>query len=413
MVRSEQQRFSATSPLTTGILAVVFVVAVLVPPAAQAQTFTVLYSFPEFGPAGSNPYSGLVMDRAGRLYGTAYSGGTYGFGTVYRVAHAGSGWIVTPLYSFRGGMDGANPVANVTFGPDGTLYGTTAAGGLGGNGTVFSLRPPVSACRAVLCPWTETVLYRFTGGSDGATPSYADALVFDQAGNIYGTTANGGAHGYGVVFKLTHSVGTWTESILWSFTGGDDGGCPLSGVIFDSAGNLYGTAVCGGAHGDGGVYELSPSELGWTQTTLYSFSGADAPFPVGGVTMDVNGNLYGTTGGPQGQGEAYELTQSSGNWSISRRQILSPSYNGPYDTPTLDAEGNLYGTSSFLGAGCGEVFKMTPSGSGWIYTQFVWTQTNDGCFPTGGVVLDASGNLYGTATQGGSNGYGTVWEITP
>ncbi|MGA2903243.1 MAG: choice-of-anchor tandem repeat GloVer-containing protein [Candidatus Korobacteraceae bacterium] len=329
-------------------------------PAAQAQTFTVLHSFT--GPEGTNPYSGLIMDHAGRLYGTAYAGGAHGFGTVYRIARAGSGWIATGLYSFQGGMDGAYPAASVAFGPDGTLYGTTAGGGSGGNeyGTVFNLRPPASVCKAALCPWTETVLHRFSGGSDGATPDYADALVFDQGGNIYGTTASGGAHGYGVVFELTHSGGIWTENVLWSFTGGDDGGSPTSGVIFDSAGNLYGTGVSGGAHGDGVVYELSPSESGWTQTTLYSFSGADAPFPAGGVTMDANGNLYGTTGGPQGQGEAYELTQTSGNWSISRRQILSVSYNGPYDTPTLDAEGNLYGTSSFFGAGCGEVFKMTP-----------------------------------------------------
>jgi len=380
-------------------------------PAAQAQTLTVLHSFT--GPEGANPYSGLIMDQAGRLYGTADAGGAHGFGTVYRIARAGSGWIATGLYSFQGGIDGAYPVASVTFGPDGTLYGTTAAGGLGGNGTVFNLRPPASVCKAALCPWTETVLYRFRGGRDGATPDYADALVFDQAGNIYGTTANQGAHGYGVVFKLTHSGGSWTENVLWSFTGGNDGGNPLSGVIFDGAGNLYGTGVSGGAHADGVVYELSPSESGWTQTTLYSFSGADAPVPVGGVTMDANGNLYGTTGGPQGQGEAYELTQTSGNWSISRRQILSVSYNGPYDTPTLDAEGNLYGTSSFFGAGCGEVFKMTPSGLGWIYTQFDWQLDNDGCTPVGGVIFDTNGNMYGTASSEGSNGYGTVWEITP
>ena len=153
-------------------------------------------------------------------------------------------------------------------------------------------------------------------------PTMRTPSVFDHSGNIYGTTSNGGAHGYGVVFELTHSGGTWTENVLWSFTGGDDGGSPLSGVIFDSAGNLYGTGVSGGAHGDGVVYELSPSQSGWTQTTLYSFSGADAPFPAGGVTMDANGNLYGTTGGPLGQGEAYELTQTSGNWSISRRQFF-------------------------------------------------------------------------------------------
>lgn len=406
MTRSEHR----CSILALSVLLILLVTA----PAAQAQTFTVLHSFT--GPEGANPYSGLIMDHAGRLYGTAYAGGAHGFGTVYRIARAGSGWIATGLYSFQGGTDGAYPVASLTFGPDGTLYGTTSAGGLGGNdgnGTIFNLRPPASACRAALCPWTETVLYRFSGGSDGAAPSFADALVFDQSGNIYGTTSDGGAHGYGVVFELIHSGGSWTENVLWSFTGGEDGGSPLSGVIFDSAGNLYGTAVEGGADAGGVVYELSPSGSGWTQTTLYSFNGADAPFPAGGVTMDANGNLYGTTGGPQGQGEAYELTESSGSWSISRRQLLSVSYNGPYDTPTLDAEGNLYGTSSFFEEGCGEVFKMTPSGPGWTYTQFDWQLDNDGCFPIGGVIFDSNGNMYGTASMEGANLNGTVWEITP
>jgi uncharacterized repeat protein (TIGR03803 family) len=241
---------------------------------AHAQTLTVLYNFGN-GPVGSEPDSGLIVDHTGSLYGTTYDGGTQDYGTVYRLSRAGSGWTVTPLYSFLGGTDGAYPVADVAFGPNGTLYGTTSGGGNGGYGTVFNLRPPASVCKTVLCPWTETVLYRFTGGSDGGFGNfpygYADVLVFDRAGNVYGTTPNGGAYGYGVVFKLTQSGGSWTESVLWSFTGGDDGANPLSGVIFDSAGNLYGTAESGGTHGEGVVYELSPSESGWTQSTLYSF----------------------------------------------------------------------------------------------------------------------------------------------
>ncbi len=417
MTRSEQ---SGSSRFTRLAGMAVFFILLVTAVAAQAQTLTVLYSFTN-GDVGNTPASGLIMDQAGRLYGTASAGGTHGKGTVYRISRAGSGWTVAPLYSFQGGADGAYPVANVTFGPDGTLYGTTPAGGLGGNGgygTVFNLRPSPSACKAALCPWTETVLYRFTGGSDGGfgegSPSYADTLVFDQAGNIYGTTPNDGAYGYGVVFKLTQSGGSWTESVLWNFTGGNDGSYPLSGVIFDNAGNLYGTAAFGGADGQGVVYELSPSESGWTQSTLYSFRSEDSSYPYGGVTMDAQGNLYGTTGGPQGDGEAYELSRANGNWIVSRRQVFS-AYEGAYDTPTLDAEGNLYGTVCLGGNGDGEVFKLTPTGSRWTYTNFYnFTGENDnGYAPVGGVIFDANGNLYGTTYAGGENGDGIVWEITP
>ncbi len=416
MTRSEQSRSSVSARLAE--MAGLFILLVTAV-AAQAQTLTVLYNFGN-GDVGSEPDSGLIMDQAGRLYGTASEGGTQGYGTVYRLSRAGSGWTVTPLYSFQGGTDGANPVASVAFGPNGTLYGTTSEGGNGSNGgygTVFNLRPPAAVCKAVLCPWTETVLYRFSGGSDGwfgeFPLAYADALVFDRAGNIYGTTPNGGAYGDGVVFKLTQSGGSWTESVLWSFTGADDGANPLSGVIFDSAGNLYGTAEYGGAHGQGVVYELSPSESGWTQTTLYSFGDEDAPNPFGGVTMDAQGNLYGTTGGLFSEGEAYELTQANGNWTVSRRLIFS-AYEGPFDTPTLDAEGNLYGTIAFAGrGGYGEVFKLTPSGSGWIYTDLGDFDLANGGDPVGGVILDANGNLYGTTSFGGEYSNGIVWEITP
>jgi uncharacterized repeat protein (TIGR03803 family) len=407
--------FDINLPELLALMIVVTVMAIAVP-AAQAQTLTELYSFSN-NDVGLNPTAGLIIDQAGRLYGTSYGEGTQDYGTVYRLSRAGSDWTVMPLYNFRGGTDGAHPVAAVAFGPNGTLYGTTSEGGNGDNGTVFNLRPPASICKTVFCPWTETVLYRFTGGSDGGFGgfllNYADALVFDQGGNLYGTTPSGGAYGYGVVFKLTQSGGSWTESVLWSFTGGNDGANPVSGVIFDSAGNLYGTAESGGTHGDGVVYELSPSESGWTQATLYSFGGEDNPYPFGGVTMDAQGDLYGTTGGLFTGGEAYELSQADGNWAVTRRQIFS-AYDGPFDTPTLDAEGNLYGTIEFGGAGgFGEVFKLTPSGGGWIYTHLYDFNGDNGLAAVGGVVLDANGNLFGTTVAGGEYGDGNVWELTP
>ena len=223
--------------------------------AAQAQTYNILHSFSGGGDGGT-PSAGLIMDRAGNLYGTAQYGGA-GNGTVFKLSHPGSGWILSTLYAFQGGNDGLGPEARVIFGPDGGLYGTTTSGGFQGYGTVFELRPPVTACKSAICPWTETVLYRFQGGSDGIDPAYGD-LSFDPMGNLYGTTSGGGlqlcsGNTCGVVFKLARSGGGWTESVLYSFTGGNDGGTPYSGVILDSTGNLYGTAYYGGANTLGSV----------------------------------------------------------------------------------------------------------------------------------------------------------------
>jgi len=213
---------------------------------AQAQTLTVLYNF-----TGSNdgalPVGGLTMDRAGNFYGTTTYDGTGGHGTVFRLSRAGSGWVLTPLYSFTS-ADGS-PNGGVVFGPDGSLYGTICCG-TGYGGAVYRLQPPPTACHSVICPWTETVIYTFNGanGSGANGP-----LVFDQAGNIYGTTFGGGQDG-GVVYELTPSNGGWTESILWYF-GIESGGYePESGVIFDRSGNLYGTTREGGTGGGGTVY---------------------------------------------------------------------------------------------------------------------------------------------------------------
>ena len=200
--------------------------------------------------------------------------------------------------------------------------------------------------------------------------------------------------------------------MLWNFTGQTDGCFPASGVIFDQAGNLYGTASYCGMNDSGVVYELSPSGQGWTQQTLYSFTSRDQGPPDGGLAMDAQGNLYGTTGGLMGEAEAYELTRSGETWSVSRRQVFSV-YIGAFDTPTLDAQGNLYGTIVGAGGGVGEVFKLAPSGTGWIYTDLYDFNSTDGSEPIAGVTLDASGNLYGTTFFGGRSGVGVVWQITP
>ena len=387
----------------------------------HAQTFTVLHTFTG-GQDGKSPYAGVTLDQAGSLYGTTTAGGA-GYGTVYKLTHKGPAWTFNPLFSFDG-SDGANPEARVIFGPNGTLYGTTEGGGLNncntGCGTVFNLRPSATACRAALCPWTETVLYAFKGHfSDGAAPGAGD-LLFDQAGNIYGATSGGGGYDYGAVYELTPSGGGWTESILYSFPGGVGGFYPFSGVIFDNAGNLYGTTVDGGLANRGTVFELTYSAgSGWTESILYDFpNGSDGSGPQPGLIFDPLGNLYGATprGGKGGAGTVFKLTPAgNGNWMYSLvYSFTGGDPCGPWGTLVMDEAGNLYGTTYCGGFGYGRVFELTPSSGGWAYKDlYDFTGGSDGAHPYGSVVFDASGNLYGTTYTGGSQGDGVVWEITP
>src|SRR5271166_28968 len=252
----------------------------------QPQAFNVIYNF-SGGEDGATPFAGVTLDNAGNLYGTTASGGGGNLGTVFKLTHQGAGWISTSLYAFHG-ADGNQPWSGVVFGPNGTLYGTTFYGGPVDQGTVFNLRPSPRACTAVRCPWIETVLHNFQGA--GTYPGYGD-LVFDQAGNLYGTTALGGS-GYGVVYELTPSG---TFSVLYVFHG-SDGKNPLGGVIFDSAGNLYGTTELGGSKDYGTVFQLVPANGGWTEKVLYSFqNGSDGSFLLAGLILDPSGNLYGAS----------------------------------------------------------------------------------------------------------------------
>ena len=380
-------------------------------PAAQAQTLTVLHNF-TYGD-GAYPFAGVTLDQQGRIYGTAADGGSHQAGVVYRLAREGEGWVLSPIYTFQGEPDGAGPDSKVVFGPDGLLYGTTYGGGAEGFGTVFSLQPPATVCKTALCPWHETILYSFTGGADGANPEYGD-LSFDQAGNIYGTTYAGGSDGNGVVFKLSRSGSGWTETALWRFSGANDGAYPLSGVMFDNAGNLYGTTSYGGASRLGTVYELSPTQSGWSETILYSFTNSDTGGGSGGLIMDARGDLFGITGEV---GAAYELTPQDGSWSFTLLQSFSGGgYPPSLASPTFDSQGNLYGPVPSGGDGFGEIFKLTPSDNQWIYSPFYQFDTcnnGNGCFPIGAVTFDANGNMYGTTEDGGAGGEGTVWEITP
>jgi uncharacterized repeat protein (TIGR03803 family) len=416
-------------------IAIVFALTVVLTQSAQAQTFKVLYNFTG-GRDGGTPDAGLTMDQAGNLYGTAFFGGNTGSecidgtscGTVYKLQHKGSNWIFNPLYDFSG-SDGANPLARVIFGPDGSLYGPTGFGGGGcggdGCGTVFNLRPAATACKAALCPWTETVLYQFKGYPDGDGILPEGDLIFDQAGNLYGTTLQGGdvcgqyQDPCGTVFELTPSENGWIETVLYVFQGGNDGFGPKGGLIFDQSGNLYGTTTRGGSGDRGTVFEMTRSGNQWTETVLLAFLGAnDGSNPYCSLIFDHSGNLYGATptGGLNGGGTVFELTPSGGSWKLTVLYSFTGSGDsGPYSNLTMDAAGSLYGTTNGGGAyGGGTVFKLTPSGGGWTYTDlYDFTGGSDGEQPVSNVIFDSNGNLYGTASSRGAYGNGVVWELTP
>jgi uncharacterized repeat protein (TIGR03803 family) len=445
MSHLQQQRISvlvvSARPVQfTVALALALLLALAAIP-AQAQTFNVLHSFT--GPDGANPLAGLTIDRAGNLYGTTWAGGTascyfkFGCGTVFKMKHAGSGWVLTPLYSFSGG-DGLGPEDRVIFGPDGTLYGETTYGqGYDCScGNVFNLKPPPTRPATPFSPWNDSVLHQFyPGAGEGDEPG--GDIVFDSAGNIYGTTESGGNDrfcgglGCGTVYQLTPSNSGWIETVLYEFTDGADGEYPSGGVIVDQAGNLYGTAPQT-AFGAGSIFELVPSGSGWKFSVLYGFSnGNDGGYPVAGLISDSSGNLYGATsyGGVNGGGTVFELTPSNGTWTLNTLYSFTKVNNafrpGPVASLMMDAAGNLYGTTKADGAyGYGNVFKLTRSNGSWSYISlYDFSGGSDGANPYGSLVLDAQGNLYGTTYTGGQSGEdcllnetytcGVVFEITP
>jgi len=389
---------------------------------ATGSVFTVLHNFTG-GLDGANPQAGLTMDKAGNLYGTTFKGSA-GYGVVYKLTHKGSGWIFNPLYTFAGGSDGAGPLARVSIGANGTLYGSTAAGGQGscsiygytGCGTVFNLKPQSRACTAALCFWTKTALYTFAG-SDGASPQ--GDLTFDQSGNLYGGTINGGSAGYGAIYELSPSNGSWTQALLYNAKNNGDGAYAWGGITFDTAGNIYGGFALNGPHGVGAIYELSPSGSSWTESTVYGFpNSGDGNMPEGGLIIDSSGNLYGTTtnGGSGGGGTVFELSPAMGGWTYNVLYSFTGCTGcGPLGRLVMDGAGNLYGTTYADGAnGKGSVFKLTPSAGSWTYTSlYDFTGSSDGAYPWSNLVFDANGNLYGTASAGGTKGVGVVFEITP
>jgi uncharacterized repeat protein (TIGR03803 family) len=292
------------------------VVFKLTPPAPgqSAWTETVIHTFAN-GTDGTEPWSPLIADSAGNLYGTTTGGGSGVVGTVFELsppAPGQSAWTETILYNFTGNADGGEPFGNVLFGADGSLYGTTASYGAGNYGTVYQLTPPKKGKGA----WTLSTLHAFVGGTDGEVPRAG--LIADSSGALYGTTA-GFDNSYGTVFKLTNSGGTWTQDVLYQFKGVEfTGNGPWQALSMDSAGALYGTTLGDGKTPFGNVFKLTPPSAGgkkWAETALHTFKGGKASqFPYSSVLIGAGGTLFGTSSGSAGQsgfypGNIWEITQ--------------------------------------------------------------------------------------------------------
>jgi len=320
------------------------------------------------------------------------------------------------LYRFAGGIDGAQPSAALVADHAGNLYGTTSQGGnqacSGGCGTVFELTPNLDGS------WTESVLYSFTGSDDGAFPQ--TSLIFDHAGNLYGTTLHGGASGDGTVFRLTPpsaSGGAWTETVLYTFVGKRDGEYCFGGLVFDSAGNLYGAGFFGGTYGGGTVFQLVPPAQGetWSLNVLHSFKGdTDGLDPFGALIIDKQSSVYGTTH----DGRVFKLKPPSSGQSHWTLQVIYTIGSSLAVGALLPGQhGVLFGVSSLGGsANAGTVFQLTPPvlpGQPWTEATLHEFSGGDGEFPLNGLITDSFGNLYGTTQAGGASNLGTVFELSP
>jgi uncharacterized repeat protein (TIGR03803 family) len=379
---------------------------------AAHPTEKVLYSFAG-GADGAGPFGGLVADAQGNLYGTTATGGNGacpgGCGTVFELSPNSDGtWTETPLYSFTGGNDGVAPESGVIFDAAGNLYGTTIHGGTSNDGIVFRLAAPTKPGNA----WTETILYEFVGARDG---EYClSDLALDLTGNLYGAALYGGRFGGGTVFQLVPPTqgNTWSLKVLHAFKGDTDGIDPLGALILDSKGAVYGTTYGGTA------FKLNPpsqSNSRWTLKMLYSFSSS---IGVGALLPAKSGGFYGTTnlGGAANEGTVFQLTPPS---ATTLYEFAGGSDGGlPLNGLIADRSGNLYGITQNGGAfGAGTVFRLAPpaqQGGSWSKsTLHSFQGGSDGSGPGAGVIFGPHGVLYGTTVSGGLSGEGTVFEVAP
>ena len=386
----------------------------------QQGNFKVIHDFSGKEDGGSPV--GVAIDKGDNLYGTTQPQG--GNGSVYRLSKAGSSWVLDPLYNFAGGASGSSPQGGIV-GLNGILYGG-AYGGIqncasgGYCGLIFGLRPSPTACLTAFCSWTETALYDFTGPTDAWQ---GGGLVSDRAGNLYGVSEWGGAQQRGAIFELTPSPGGWGESILYSFTGGSDGGLPTD-VLVGNDGSLFGATASGGANGLGVVFQLTRSGNAWNEAVLYDMP-QDAALWNNPHSMlqDSSGNLFGeyeySPCCDNTYGRVFMLSPSNGKWVYAElAHGNDQKYFGVDDFYNLamDAAGNLYGTGGGDN-GCidpaahGYIFELTRGSGGWQYsTPVYWDNTE---FSAGGALaLDAQGDLHGTTSSCGMSNQGTVWELT-
>lgn len=419
----------------------------VLPCGAATPTLTTLYSFTDLADGGF-PEAGLVSGTGGTLYGTTSSGGT-GWGSVFELIPIKTGgWTETTIYTFTGGVDGANPVADLVIGKNNVLYGTTYGGGAHGYGTVFQVAPGAGGV------WTQKVLYSFAGGNDGAYPSAGVAVI--ASGVLYGTTYGGGSVGMGTIFELLPSVSGWSEKVLYTFQGGTDGANPLADLLVTSSGALVGTTFQGGSvtisgaiySNWGTIFQLTPKGGGvWTESLLYTFTGGtDGGSPESALILGANGVLFGSTfwGGNdnacpvsdflQGCGTVYQLAPPTGGVTTWTESVLytftghSSDGSHPYGKMGLNSSGALFGTTFSGGAnvnvcfpesyaGCGTVFSLKPPAT----QGGTWTKVNVVAFPgspgggsPNGLILTTGGSMYGTTIVGGdAGGYGTAYLLKP
>ena len=406
--------FSLASARRAVLLTIFLAAATLV----SSATDKILYSF-KGGDDGANPEAPLIADTQGNLYGTtAGGGGSCDCGTVFMLSLQNGAWVETILYRFNGG-DGASPQAALTFDAAGNLYGTTASGGPTHDGTVFMLSPTSPGQ-----PWTETVLYNFTGRQDGEYP--VAGVAFDTSGNLYGTTLfGGGSPNAGVVFQVAPPQapgGQWTETVTHRFGHGQDGANPMAGVLVDRNGALYGTTMATYQSGAGLVYKLTAPGSGqqkWTERGLYKFNGrGDGSEPSDIIAFTGNGYGVATLGGSANHGTVYQLTPQAGLWMETTLYEFQGGTDGglPIGALVADRSGNLYG-ATYAGQepDNGTIFQLSPSQSGkWTKTTLhEFDDNGDGRTPNGGLVFGKGGALYGTTYTGGDSGNGAVFAVKP
>ncbi|HLY06825.1 MAG TPA: choice-of-anchor tandem repeat GloVer-containing protein [Rhizomicrobium sp.] len=410
------------STRTRGIIASVVVVAfamLSLPISAPAQTETVLYNFSNGRDA--YPEESLLFASSG-LFGTVggVKGDKYCCGEVFELTQSGGSWIFERVYKFNRQSGGQEPSDGLVKDATGSLYGTTLYGGTQHGGTLFQLQNSDGT-------WVANFIWQFRkNGRGGNYPG--GNLVVDANGSLYGE-ADGGSHAAGVVFELSQSNGSWTDTVLHNFKGTGDGSGPNGGLLMDGPGSLWGvTSHGGGACDCGTMFHLVSSAGVWTNNVVHRFgNGSDGESPNGPLTEDSKGVFYGTTagGGDYGFGAVFEtLPDKGGGWK--EKVIYSFRGHGAAATPLaglswgLDNH-TLYGTTEVGGdetcgggSGCGTVFSLRNSSGVWSEaTVYNFKGRPDGIGPYSQVTVDESGNLYGTTLDGGTYGYGTIWEITP